>query len=226
VTAVLIVEDEDDAAFALTAFLTGAGHEVERAADGPAALRAVERSRPQLVVLDVGLPGLDGWQVLAALRDTSDVPVLMLTGHSEVAERVRGLDGGADDYLTKPYDSTELLARVTALLRRRGLATRAQRGYDDGRLRLDPASRTAGVDGREVPLTPIEFRLMQELVREPGTALSTAQLIARAWGDASGIGPERVKFAVLRLRRKLGWADPASSPLEAVRGFGYRYRRP
>jgi DNA-binding response OmpR family regulator len=224
VTTVLVVEDEDDAAFALVAFLTGAGYQVERAADGAAALRAVDRTRPDLVVLDVGLPGLDGWQVLAALRDTSDVPVLMLTGHSEVAERVRGLAAGADDYLTKPYASDELLARVAAVLRRVGKVTAAQPVYDDGRLRLDPGMRSVLVEGREVRLTPTEFRLLQELVRSAGTALSSGQLVARAWGDASGIAPERVKYTVLRLRRKLGWSEPESSPLEAVRGFGYRYR--
>jgi DNA-binding response OmpR family regulator len=222
VSTVLVVEDEDDAAFALVAFLTRAGYRVERAVDGPAALRAVDRVRPDVVVLDVGLPGLDGWQVLAVLRETSEVPVLMLTGHSEVAERVRGLSAGADDYLTKPYDTSELLARVAAVLRRGGAMPAAPPAYDDGWLRLDPGARSASVEGREVQLTPIEFRLLQELVREAGTAVSSGRLIARAWGDASGVGPERVKFAVLRLRRKLDGGER----LESVRGFGYRYRRP
>jgi len=217
----LVVEDEDDAAFAVVTFLTTAGYRVERAADGPAALRAVERVRPDVVVLDVGLPGLDGWQVLAALRESSDVPVLMLTGHSDVAARVRGLDAGADDYLAKPYDPSELLARVAAVLRRGRTVPAAPPAYDDGWLRLDPGARCTWVEGREVQLTPIEFGLLRELVRAAGMAVSSSQLIARAWGDASGVGPDRVKFAVLRLRRKLGGGER----LESVRGFGYRYRR-
>jgi DNA-binding response OmpR family regulator len=165
--------------------------------------------------------------VLERLRDVSDVPVLVLTAHGQETDKVRGLRSGADDYLTKPFANAELLARVEALLRRASnAATWASQVYDDGLLNLDPTGRRAYVDGEEVRLTPTEFRLLNALVRHAGAVLSPNQLLAQAWDDPTGIGQERVKFAVLRLRRKLGWTDPETSPIESVRGFGYRYRRP
>ncbi len=223
----LVVEDDPDIAMALRLLLTRAGHEVAHAKDGRTGLRDAYTGRPELVILDIGLPGLDGWQVLERLRDVSDVPVLLLTAHGQESDKVRGLRGGADDYLTKPFTNAELVARVEALLRRSaGPASWADEVYDDGVLRIDPAARRTFVAGEEVRLTPTEFRLLNVLVRHAGAVLSPNQLLAQAWDDPTGIGPERVKFAVLRLRRKLGWTDPDASPIESVRGFGYRYRRP
>ncbi|MDT4986944.1 MAG: hypothetical protein QOI74_1038 [Micromonosporaceae bacterium] len=223
----LVVEDDPDIALALRLLLTRAGHQVAHAKDGRAGLRDAYSERPELVILDIGLPGMDGWQVLERLRDVSDVPVLLLTAHGQESDKVRGLRGGADDYLTKPFTNAELVARVEALLRRSaGTASWADDVYDDGVLRIDPAARRTYVDGAEVRLTPTEFRLLNVLVRHVGAVLSPNQLLAQAWDDPTGIGPERVKFAVLRLRRKLGWTDPDASPIESVRGFGYRYRRP
>jgi DNA-binding response OmpR family regulator len=222
-----VVEDDPDIALALRLLLTRAGHQVAHAKDGRAGLRDAYSERPELVILDIGLPGMDGWQVLERLRDVSDVPVLLLTAHGQESDKVRGLRGGADDYLTKPFTNAELVARVEALLRRSaGTASWADDVYDDGVLRIDPAARRTYVDGAEVRLTPTEFRLLNVLVRHVGAVLSPNQLLAQAWDDPTGIGPERVKFAVLRLRRKLGWTDPDASPIESVRGFGYRYRRP
>jgi DNA-binding response OmpR family regulator len=179
-------------------------------------------------VLDVGLPEMDGWQVLERLRDVSDVPVLVLTAHGQEAEKVRGLRGGADDYLTKPFANNELLARVEALLRRS--SERAEQLGQPGLRRRPGAPRpdqAPGLrQGRREALTPTEFRLLNALVRHAGAVLSPNQLLTQAWDDPTGIGQERVKFAVLRLRRKLGWSDPDESPIESVRGFGYRYRRP
>jgi DNA-binding response OmpR family regulator len=155
------------------------------------------------------------------------VPVLVLTAHGQETDKVRGLRSGADDYLTKPFANAELLARVEALLRRStSAASWASQVYDDGVLHLDPTSRRVYVNGVEVRLTPTEFRLLNTLVRHAGAVLSPNQLLTQAWDDPTGIGQERVKFAVLRLRRKLGWTDPDASPVESVRGFGYRYRRP
>ncbi|HEV7896388.1 MAG TPA: response regulator transcription factor [Planosporangium sp.] len=223
----LVVEDDPDIALALRLLLTRAGHQVAHAKDGRAGLRDAYTERPELVILDIGLPGMDGWQVLERLRDVSDVPVLLLTAHGQESDKVRGLRGGADDYLTKPFTNAELVARVEALLRRSaGTSSWADEVYDDGVLRIDPAARRTYVDGVEVRLTPTEFRLLNVLVRHVGAVLSPNQLLAQAWDDPTGIGPERVKFAVLRLRRKLGWTDPDASPIESVRGFGYRYRRP
>jgi DNA-binding response OmpR family regulator len=227
VARVLVVEDDKDIALALRLLLSRSGYTVEHAADGRAGLRLVHELRPDLVLLDIGLPSMDGWQVLERVRDISDVPVLLLTAHGQESEKVRGLRGGADDYLTKPFANSELLARVEALLRRAGGPGEwAADLYDDGRVRLDPRTRAVQVGDREIQLTPTEFRLLNLLVRHAGGVLSPTQLLTHAWDDPSGIGQERVKFGILRLRRKLGWGDPASSPIEAIRGVGYRYRPP
>jgi DNA-binding response OmpR family regulator len=220
---VLVVEDDPEVRRTLELVLTYAGYAVVQAADGRSGLRAVHSERPDVVVLDIGLPGLDGWQVLQRLRDLSDLPVLLLTAHGAEAEKVRGLRAGADDYLTKPFGNAELVARVQALLRRGG-GQAAPEVYDDGMMRLDPAARTVLVDGADVRLSPTEFRLLAYLARNRGQVVTPGQLLDRVWGDPTGIGPERVKFAVLRLRRRLGWADPDSSPIQSVRGVGYRYR--
>jgi DNA-binding response OmpR family regulator len=223
----LVVEDDPDIALALRLLLQRAGHQVAHAKDGRAGLRDAFNERPELVILDIGLPGMDGWQVLERLRDISDVPVLLLTAHGQESDKVRGLRGGADDYLTKPFANAELLARVEALLRRSSeSASWDSQVYDDGVLHLDPTQRRVFVSGTEVRLTPTEFRLLNALVRHAGAVLSASQLLTHVWDDPTGIGQERVKFAVLRLRRKLGWTDPDASPIESVRGFGYRYRRP
>ena len=222
----LVVEDDKDIALALRLLLSRSGYTVEHAADGRAGLRLVYELRPDLLLLDIGLPTMDGWEVLERVRDISDLPILLLTAHGQESEKVRGLRGGADDYLTKPFTNAELLARVEALLRRAGPGEWAADLYDDGQVRLDPRTRAVQVGDQDVQLTPTEFRLLNLLVQHAGGVLSPNQLLTHAWEDPSGIGPERVKFGILRLRRKLGWGDPASSPIQAVRGVGYRYRPP
>ena len=222
---ILVIEDEADVRTALRILLERAGLATLEATTGRDGLRLFHNHRPQLVVLDIGLPDMDGWTVLERIRDLSDVPVLMLTARGLESEKVRGLQSGADDYVTKPFSNAELVARVQALLRRTA-ADRPQQGdvYDDGRLFVDVAGRAVRVDGEEVAVTSLEFRLLATLVRHAGNVLSPDQLLEHAWGDPDAIGPDRVKFAVSRLRRKLGWDDPTTSPIEAVRGFGYRYR--
>lgn len=189
----------------------------------------VHEQRPGLVLLDIGLPGMDGWSVLERIRDITTVPVLVLTAHGLQTEKVRGLRAGADDYLTKPFANNELLARVEALLRR-STATAAggetqewAACYDDGVVRVDARTRLVTVDGRDVTLTNIEFRLLNILIRHAGAVLSPSQLLSSVWDDPTGVGSERVKFAVLRLRRKLGWSSE-DTPIKAVRGVGYRYQ--
>ena len=225
-TRVLVVEDDKDVSTALGLLLERSGHAVRVVGDGRSALRAVHQLKPDLVVLDVELPGLTGWEVLERIRDISDVPVLMLTARAKEVDRVRGLRGGADDYLTKPFANNELLARVEALLRRAGTARWAGDIYDDGIIRLDPQTRSVRTQEAERRLTNTEFRLLNVLVRNAGVTLTPSQLLTHAWDDPSGVGTERVKFVVLRLRRKLGWPDPESSPVESIRGLGYRYRPP
>jgi DNA-binding response OmpR family regulator len=225
---VLVIEDDPDVALAIRAVLEGGGLEVLTEGDGRAGLRAFHASRPRLVVLDVGLPVLDGWDVLDRIRDLSEVPVLMLTSHGLEDEKVRGLQAGADDYVTKPFSNAELLARVRGLLRRgrAGQDPDAAQVYDDGLLFVGLSGGEVTVDGRPVSLTPTEFRLLAVLVRHRGQVLSPEQLLDQAWQDPAGIGPDRVKFTVMRLRRKLGQHGGTGPPIEAVRGFGYRYRPP
>jgi DNA-binding response OmpR family regulator len=222
---VLIIEDEADIARAVRAVLEAGGLDVLAAADGRAGLRAFHASRPGLVVLDIGLPVMDGWAVLDRIRDLSEVPVLLMTARDTEREKVRGLRAGADDYVTKPFSNAELLARVEALLRRAGPAADGADAYDDGLVKVAFADSEVSVDDCPVSLTPTEFRLLAALVRHPAQILSPEQLLAQAWQDPVGIGPDRVKFAVMRLRRKLGQPG-AGGPIEAVRGFGYRYQPP
>ncbi len=217
----MIVEDDADIAMALTVVLRRGGHEVSRAPDGPTALRIASSVRPHLVVLDVALRGLGAWQVLERIRDLSDVPVLMLTGPGRDAHRVRGPHGAADGYLTKPFASAELSARVEALLRRSGEAAWAGPDLVYGQVVLSPSRHAVTVDGDEVSTSPLEFRLLNAFLRHPGQVLTPERLLTTVWEDESGTGRGRVKFAVLRLRRKLGW-DTVPSPLRAVRGVGYR----
>jgi DNA-binding response OmpR family regulator len=227
---VLIVEDDDSIAEAVAIVVNRMNCVAVRAANGKEGLRVFFDDDIALVILDVGLPGMDGWQVLERIRDLSEVPILMLTARDLEQDKVRGLTGGADDYLTKPFGIRELGARVEALLRRSRLAT-ASRGdtepdvFIDDNLEVDFTARTVRVHGVEVALTPLEFRLLGAFVAHAGQALSNEQLLQLAWDDPYGISPDRVKFTVLRLRRKLGWQQADLSPLESVRGYGYRYRR-
>ena len=222
---VLVIEDDPDIALGIKTVLDRSGFEVAEANTGREGLRAFHAHQPDLVVLDIGLPEMDGWTVLERIRDLSDVPVLILTGHGLEAEKVRGLRGGADDYLTKPFGNAEFVARVQALLRRRQAAepTPAE-VYDDGSVRVNFGTHEVVVDGVPVELTATEYRLLAALIRHRGQVLSPVKLLELAWSDPFGVGPERVKYSVMRLRRKLSTNGDAGPSIEAVRGFGYRYR--
>jgi DNA-binding response OmpR family regulator len=225
-TRVLIIEDDPAIAEAVQRVVARQNGTGVVAGDGRNGLRNFFEDRPDLVVLDIGLPEMDGWEVLERIRDLSDVPVLILTAHDLEQEKVRGLTSGADDYLTKPFGIQELGARIQALLRRShtpSTATDESNTYRDGNLEVDWPAREVKVDGEVVNLTKLEFQLLQTFVRHPGQALATQQLLEQVWNDPFGIGPERVKFTVLRLRRKLGWQDDRKDTLEAIRGYGYRY---
>ncbi|MHB1511529.1 MAG: response regulator transcription factor [Acidimicrobiales bacterium] len=225
---VLVLEDDDDIALALSALLSRHDYEPVVVNDGLEGLRRFHAIRADLVILDVGLPSLDGWTVLERIRELGHVPVLILTALDAETDKVRGLRAGADDYLTKPFGNQELLARVAALLRRHAFsAERAPRApaYDDGDVRIDLDVHRIEVKGRVIDLTPIEFRLLEVLIRHAGNVLTTEQILHLAWQDPTATGPDRVKFAVLRLRRKLGWSAPGEGPIETVRGFGYRFSR-
>jgi DNA-binding response OmpR family regulator len=221
---VLVIEDEADIRQLLRTLLEREGYKVAEAIEGRDGVRQFHQSHPDIVILDVGLPDLDGWQVLERIRDMSDVPVLMLTALGTERDKVRGLNSGADDYLTKPFSRVELLARLQAVGRRQVSRNEPVTTFDDGTLHIDYAHQEVAVDGTTIILTPTEYRLLATLTRHQGQVLSSDQLIELAWDDPSGLAPTRVKYAVLRLRRKLGWGEADEGPIETVRGFGYRYR--
>jgi DNA-binding response OmpR family regulator len=221
---ILVVDDDADIRALVRTLLERAGHEVSEAADGRAGLRALYSSPADLVILDVTMPELDGWATLERIRDVSEVPVLMLTARADELERVRGLAGGADDYVAKPFGRQELVARVQALLRRSGARREEAQAYADDLITIDFAQRAVTYDGREVPLTPLEFRLLSAFARHPNQVLSREQLLELVWGSAYGVSPDQVKLYVGYLRRKLDPDAPDRPPIETVRGFGYRYR--
>jgi DNA-binding response OmpR family regulator len=218
---VLVIDDDTDIRELVRDLLRRSGYLVAEASNGREGLRSLHSWRPDLVVLDVSMPGLDGWETLERIRDVTEVPVLMLTALARELDKVRGLKAGADDYVTKPFGRQELLARVEALLRR-GRPERAGDTlpvYQDELLSVDFAQRLVRVQGREVSLTPLEFRLLSALVRHPNQILSHDQLLELVWGH-EGTSRDQVKLYVGYLRRKLG----VSEVIESVRGFGYRYR--
>ncbi len=221
----LIVDDDEITREVLRGMLERAGHSVREAADGRAGLRELYGASPDLVILDVEMPQLDGWSTLERIRDLSDVPVLMLTARETELERVRGLKGGADDYVVKPFGHQELVARVQALLRRGAGRESEPQSYADSRITIDFAGRAVTCDERRVALTPLEFKLLAAFVRHPNQVLAREQLLELVWGDSFGVSPEQVKLYVGYLRRKLCPEAPGSAPIETVRGFGYRYRR-
>jgi len=223
---VLVVDDDDDIRRLVRTLLERSGAIVRDAPNGRLGLREFHAWRPDLVVLDVAMPELDGWGMLERIRDLSDVPVLMLTARGEELERVRGLQSGADDYVVKPFGKQELIARVQALLRRAARRTPQDEveSYADSYLTIDYAQRAVTVGERPVQLTPLEFKLLATFVRHPRQVLSRDQLLELVWGDTYGVGGDQVKLYVGYLRRKLDPAAPYTVPIATVRGFGYSYR--
>jgi DNA-binding response OmpR family regulator len=220
----LVVDDDDQVRQMLRTLFERSGWSVIDAPDGQSALRSLYARRPDIVVLDLGMAGLDGWTTLQRMRELTDVPVLMLTATTGELEKVRALRGGADDYVTKPFGSQELVARADALVRRaaKGPSTMRTEHYDDGDVVMDFATRLVTVAGEEVALTPLEYRLLAAFTRHPNHVLSSIQLLELAW--EGGVGTrDQVKIYVGYLRRKLG---RAGDRIETVRGFGYRYRPP
>jgi DNA-binding response OmpR family regulator len=217
---VLVVEDEPAIADVIRRYLAADGFGVHLETDGRAALRAVSQLRPVVVLLDVGLPGLDGVEVCRSMREAGDwTPVLFVTARDDEVDRVLGLEIGADDYLTKPFLPRELVARVRAVLRRSDgrLVPAVLRA---GPLTLDPARRVVTVDEAPVTLTTTEFNLLEALLQVPGHVLSRSELLSRAWGQADYVGSRTVDVHVAQLRGKLGDA----CPIETVRGIGYRVK--
>ena len=223
---ILVVDDDADIRGLLSQLLTRAGFDVDEAADGRTALRRLYEAPPALVLLDVSMPSMDGYQTLERIRDLSDVPVIMLTARTEELEKVRGLAGGADDYVGKPFGRQELLARIQAQLRRSRGKTEVTESYNDAFVEIDYGQRRVTAAGRSVQLTPLEFRLLAAFVQHPNQVLSREQLLELVWSDPFSISGDQVKLYVGYLRKKLAPDAPDTAPIETVRGFGYRYRRP
>ena len=229
---VLVVEDEPDIAALIAYQLTREGIRVETAGTGPEALQSVAREIPDLVVLDRMLPGLSGDEILRRLKDepgTADIPVLVLTAKREQEDRIRGLELGADDYLTKPFSPRELVLRVQAILRRAQQVGAAPGGrvLKAGPVSMDLGSHQVALNGEELNLTPTEFRLLQALLERRGRTQSRKQLLEKAWdvdaGASERIQTRTVDMHVRRLRSKLG---EVGDWIETIRGFGYRLKVP
>ncbi|OKI21722.1 DNA-binding response regulator [Saccharothrix sp. CB00851] len=204
-------------------YLELAGHEVELVGDGETALHRIAEREPDLVVLDLMLPGVDGLEVCRRLRVRSAVPVVMLTALGEEEDRIAGLQLGADDYVTKPFSPRELALRVTSVLRRsRVAATRSSSVLEDGGLRVDVGARSAWLDGRELSLTTREFDLLVFFLTNRGTAFSRGELLSRVWGWEFG-DQSTVTVHVRRLREKVEVDSARPVRIATVWGVGYRY---
>ena len=219
---VVIIEDEETIASAVAARLRSEGFTVEVAGDGPSGVDLVQRVNPDLVILDLMLPGFDGLEVCRRIQKDRPVPVLMLTARDSETDLLVGLAVGADDYLTKPFSPRELVARVHAILRRVGrggdplASSPAERTLRLGRVALEPATRRATLDGEPVHLTPTEFDILALLGDKPGVVFTREQLLADIWGYRDGFGARTVDSHVQALRRKLG-----AGVIRTVHGVGY-----
>ena len=220
---VLVVDDEPPIVELLTGYLVREGYEVRSVGDGLAAVDGVRDSSPDVVILDVMLPGIDGVEACRRIRAFSDAYILMLTARGEELDRIVGLAVGADDYLAKPFSPREVVARVKALLRRPRIAGTGAGSAPTG-LALDEGRRAVRIDGGPVELTALEFSLLASLAREPGIVVTRAAILEAVWGPGYVADDHLVDVHIANLRRKLG-DDPARPRfVETVRGVGYRLR--
>jgi DNA-binding response OmpR family regulator len=219
VKTILVVDDERNIIELVRLYLEQAGFRVIEARDGRDALVQHDRVDPDLIVLDLMMPGLDGIEVTREVRRRGETPILMLTARSEDIDRIVGLEIGADDYLTKPFNPREMVARVKAILRRADPGLRGARPMDVGDLRVDPRRREAYVGERRMELRPREFDLLAALARDPGVVWSRDDLLTSVWGTDFPGETRTVDVHVSELRRKLADDGP---PIETIKGVGYR----
>ena len=220
---VLVVDDEPGLRRALTINLSARGWHVTAAADGTSALETAQATPPDVVLLDLGLPDLDGLEVIAGLRRTSAVPIIVLTARTASADTVDALDAGADDYMTKPFAMDVLLARLRAAVRRGAAGTEVPEVLDAGGLRIDLARRTVTRAGALVKLTPTEWHLLQVLVSRPGRLVTQAQLLQEVWGPAYSRHTNYLRVYMAQLRRKLEEVPGQPQHLITEPGMGYRF---
>jgi two-component system alkaline phosphatase synthesis response regulator PhoP len=220
---ILVVDDELKITRLLRDYLQQAGFRVVTSSDGPGALASARTERPDLIVLDLGLPGLDGLDVTRTLRKSSDVPIIMLTARAEEADRIVGLELGADDYLVKPFSPKELVARVRAVLRRVDASVEAPDLVRAGDLEIDTTKRTVSLNGRAIDLTATEFELLLHFAQSPGRVFTRSQLLDALHGVAFESYERAIDAHIKNLRRKLE-SDPANpTHLLTVYGVGYKY---
>jgi two-component system, OmpR family, KDP operon response regulator KdpE len=225
VSRVLVVEDDPQLLRAMRITLHARGHEVVTAATGRKALSEAAAARPDLVVLDLGLPDLDGVEVIQGLRGWTSVPIIVLSGRTSGGDKVAALDAGADDYVTKPFGVEELLARIRAVTRRAVVPDGAGvPAVDVGQWRVDLADRRVTGDGGEVKLTPTEWKLLEAFVRHPGKLIGQRQLLTEVWGPAATSDTSSLRLYLNRLRRKLEPDPSRPAHLLTEPGLGYRFQ--
>jgi phosphate regulon transcriptional regulator PhoB len=223
---ILIVEDESDLIKLLKYNLEKEGFKVNYASDGSIALAEVRRDPPDLVILDLMLPGLDGLEVCRQLRRNdrfAQTPVLMLSARSEEADRVVGLELGADDYVTKPFSMREMIARVRALLRRHENASSPRTKVQRGEIVIDPAAHSVSVAGRAIDLSALEFRLLHYMASHPGMVFSRDQLLDSVWGNDRTVTPRSVDVYIRRIREKIELRPQDPAYVQTIHGVGYRF---
>jgi two-component system KDP operon response regulator KdpE len=227
---ILVVDDEPDVveSVRLGFMLQWRDVDVLGAGEGEAALDIVERDHPDIVLLDVGLPGIDGYEVLRQIRAFSDVPVVMLTARDDAMDKVKGLELGADDYVTKPFNHLVLMARVKAVLRRLEMPAPTSRApsFQSGDLEVDFAKQEARLRGERLDLTPTEYKLLYHLVRNAGHVLEHGTLLAKVWGREYLDEVDYIRVYIRRLRDKLGDASDSPRYIQTERGLGYRFIAP
>lgn len=219
---ILVADDDPQMLRAVRITLSARGYDVVTAVDGTSALEAAITTHPDLVVIDVGMPGLNGIEVIAALRGWNPVPVLVVSGRSEPWEKVEALDAGADDYVTKPFSADELLARIRALLRRIG-TTSAEAAVSFGDIVFDPVAHTVTRSGRAVHLTPTEWRLLEVLVRNHDKLVTREALLAEAWGPQYTTDTGYLRLYIAQLRKKLEVEPSNPRHVLTEAGMGYRF---
>lgn len=222
---ILVIEDEPSVGEVVSLYLRRAGYDVVVARDGSDALEILDRSFPQLVVLDLMLPNVDGWEICKWIRERSNVPIIMLTARREEGDRIAGLEMGADDYITKPFSPQELVSRVKAVLRRvrTDLPASQMLPMNFGDLEIDIGKRIVTLKGQEVDLTQKEFDLLMLLTRHPKQVFSRNQVLERVWGISDYIDPGTVTVHMRRLREKIE-SDPSNpSHILTIWGVGYKF---
>ena len=220
---ILLIDDDPTLLELLSGHLQTAGYRPLAASSGPSGLRLAAEAQPDLVVLDVMMPGMDGWEVCERLQDKSHIPIIMLTAKGEEIDKLRGFRLGVDDYVTKPFSFAEVVARVGAVLARAAHPSAAAHKVTSGDLTIDFDQRRVAVAGRPADLTPTEYRLLETLARRTGQPLSTEQLLHEVWGPGYAGEIEHVKHFIWALRKKIE-ADPGDPKhILTERGFGYRF---